>query len=101
MSALSTIPASIELASTETLPIEVSFAVWLGAATITASVASLVDIETGVARATSLGAKSATTTTVTQTLLSLESGHRYRLIVTITDTSLRVWSSETAVICVF
>lgn len=101
MSQLSTNPASIDMASSETLPIEVSFAANLGAATISSSVATLTDLETGAAYAAGLGTKTGTSTTVTQTLTALQAGHRYRLAVTVTDSTSRVWSSETSIVCVW
>ncbi|HET6498459.1 MAG TPA: hypothetical protein VFH17_05375 [Coriobacteriia bacterium] len=101
MSQLSTSPAMIEMASTETLPIEVSFAANLGTATIASATASLTDLATGAAYSAGLGAPTNTTTAVTQTITALVAGHRYRLAVTVTDSSGRVWTSETTVACVF
>ena len=101
MSQLSTTPASVEMGSTETLPIEISFVPHLGAATIASAVVTLTDLPTGAAYAAGLGVKTNTTTAVTQTLTALEPGHRYRLVVTVTDSTGRVWASETNIECKF
>jgi hypothetical protein len=101
LSQLSTTPATVEMASSETLPLEISFAVNLGAATIISATASLTDLASGAAYAAGLGERTVGETSVTQPLTALGAGHRYRLVVTVTDSTGRVWSSETAVVVPF
>lgn len=101
MSGLSTVPATVEMASPETQSIVVDFAHYLDAATIASATVTLTNRSTGLAYAAGLGAKSNTNTTVTQVLTALVAGETYRLVVTITDSTGRVQSCETSIVTVF
>lgn len=103
MSALSTQPATWQIATTETLPLGVDMAaLLLEGETITSPTADLVDPDDGAAVEGGVGMPSVAGSVVTQTITGSEltAGTTYRLVVSFVAGG-KHWSTETLVRVVF
>lgn len=102
MSQLSTTPASIQQASTETLSWPVDMTQYLGTGeAVSSPSATLTRLSDGTAYTGGVGSVTAASSVVTVPLTALEAGQRYRLVVTFTAAAGKVKSTETLVWCPF
>ena len=103
MSTLSVYPPSIEMASSETLPIRMDTSNLLGVGeSPTSPTAVLTNLSTGNSYAAGLsGNASVSGNYVTQTVTALTGGQQYRLAVSFTAASGKVWTMELSIICKF
>lgn len=103
MTTLAVVPASWEMASTETLPLGFTTTPLLGAGETPSSPSVLlVDLYSGQPHAGGLsGSPSVSGNVITQTVTKLQAQHQYRLLVTFTAAAGKVWTMELILDCVF
>ena len=104
MSLVQTNPPSLDMAASETLPLEVDFANYLGASETVngagAPTCTLVDLTDGSSTAGMLsGGPTVSGNRVRQTVTGLQAGHKYLLEVVIRVAVGKTWAAQLEIVC--